>query len=709
MEIDLYKPCPVHEDKKIKFCCGKEIATELSHVVSKFGARQPAAALDSLNQLIERVGPKDCLVSLKVQILTSMGDYEQAVGLNEQFLQNNENHPLGLEQRAILMAGQGKIQEAYDALQNAMDLLPGNQIPVNFAGAFRAVATACLQTGAVWAARQHAQFALALKSDDEMSYELMQMVEYGTRSLLIKRNNMLSEPPEQESEWKKKYENAMKAARRGQFRKSIHLVRKALELVPDSSFLKKQLAKALGNQPDFDQIANAWKDVAACDDLPYAQRVEAAAIAQMFHAVDEASYDVVDVVYEIDGSAEETMEGLLSQKRFVNEHIEPHTSEDGTPPPKAAFLFLDRDAVDNAEGLSIEDIPVVWGQCMVFGRQTDRNPRLELVVAKRENFADVCRDFESLVGTKLNRLEEKQIGQLSKLNDELEINWHLPEKIDRATYERLEKDQQFKTAKQVLPNLKLSFLNDRTLRELASTPEGQIQAHAVLAKLTMSLDGRPWIHEWAKEARDAIGLTEIEKRDVTEEQPLDSPFEASFINLSSLDSDDLATTFMMAAKVQSISLLRSAGAELLKRSDFGGRLTEEMVYSSMAQVTGDDEECFDYLKRAKSAAKAKGHEVGRIMVTEFEQRLLRGKFNGLRALIQDIQKNHIREEGIAERMAMILSKYGLITPDGRVFLPPESESAKTGGIWTPDGESATAGVSEDASGSGESKLWIPGQ
>ena len=121
MELDVYTPCPVHPEKKIKFCCGKEIASELNQIFSKFEARQPAAALDSLNRLIEKVGPKDCLQSLKVQLLASLGEYEQAGEANEQFLAANPNHSVGLEQRAVMLANQGRVNEAFDALQTAMD------------------------------------------------------------------------------------------------------------------------------------------------------------------------------------------------------------------------------------------------------------------------------------------------------------------------------------------------------------------------------------------------------------------------------------------------------------------------------------------------------------------------------------------------------------------------------------------------------------
>ena len=78
MDIDIYQQCPCHSEKKIKFCCGKEIVADLNQVLAKNAAGQSQAALDLLERTIKRTGPKDCLLTIQTHILISHGEIEKA-------------------------------------------------------------------------------------------------------------------------------------------------------------------------------------------------------------------------------------------------------------------------------------------------------------------------------------------------------------------------------------------------------------------------------------------------------------------------------------------------------------------------------------------------------------------------------------------------------------------------------------------------------
>ena len=74
-------------------------------------------------------------------------------------------------------------------------------------------------------------------------------------------------------------------------------------------------------------------------------------------------------------------------------------------------------------------------------------------------------------------------------------------------------------------------------------------------------------------------------------------------------------------------------------------------------------------------------------------------------------------------LLQVLSRYGLVTPDGRVMMPGKREAAEAAdqqqaeassgaGVWTPEaGESPAASSSTQAppeEPKQESKLWVPG-
>jgi len=89
MSIDIYQPCPCHEDKKIKFCCGKSIVGHLNDAIDKSSSNQPQAALERINRAIEQEGPKSCLLTIKGSLLLDLGEIEQANETVNEFLEQN--------------------------------------------------------------------------------------------------------------------------------------------------------------------------------------------------------------------------------------------------------------------------------------------------------------------------------------------------------------------------------------------------------------------------------------------------------------------------------------------------------------------------------------------------------------------------------------------------------------------------------------------
>ena len=76
---------------------------------------------------------------------------------------------------------------------------------------------------------------------------------------------------------------------------------------------------------------------------------------------------------------ERAQEAFLSAPRLRPIPFNPAEFGDAeNPPPKAAYLLLDRPMPESAEGLSVENTPRLLGQVLLFGRQTDREARLEL-------------------------------------------------------------------------------------------------------------------------------------------------------------------------------------------------------------------------------------------------------------------------------------------------------------------------------------------
>ena len=63
--LDLYQPCPCHLERKLKFCCGKDVVVQLGKVIEMLEGGQRSKAMQVLDKAIESHGHRDCLVSIR--------------------------------------------------------------------------------------------------------------------------------------------------------------------------------------------------------------------------------------------------------------------------------------------------------------------------------------------------------------------------------------------------------------------------------------------------------------------------------------------------------------------------------------------------------------------------------------------------------------------------------------------------------------------
>ena len=78
-----------------------------------------------------------------------------------------------------------------------------------------------------------------------------------------------------------------------------------------------------------------------------------------------------------------------------------------------------------------------------------------------------------------------------------------------------------------------------------------------------------------------------------------------------------------------------------------------------------------------------------LLVQEFELRLSRAITDKLPELLRTLQRQYLSDPNVEYQLARVLSKFGLISADGRTVSLPTSQSpdeAQDAGskIWTPD-------------------------
>ncbi len=721
MDIDAYQQCPCHAEKKIKFCCGKDIVTDLNQILAKNAAGQGLAALDQLDRAIKKSGPQDCLLTIQTHILLAHGEIEKAKQSNDLFLEKNPKHATGLHHRALIRLAEDDVAGAVDSLQDAMDAITGNEIPLSMAQAFRVVGIGLMQDGHLVAARAHLNFANDLKNgrDAELSRMIMETFRTPSSSLLLKRDFSLRDlvGENEETEWVKKYRTAQRAIARGQFRKSLKFLKKIDSNFPVQPAIVRGIALLNTQLGYLEEIGPAWRRYAGLAGLTELESVEAAALAQLFSTAPQtAEIKIVRVTFEVTDFSK-VLEAALSTPRFTSvTGLMEDPFEEG-PAPRNAFHVLDRPPVSASE-LNIDNVSDITSELMLYGKQTDREARLEWIVAQYPPFEETRQLIQSTFGGLIfGAPVEQELGWSNAVSQTLNWNWHLPPGVSKIEHSELVKQKCRRVFLEDWAQLPFTILGNKSPAEAAQILDFQLELKALLVVLEQTPQAQ--IDDGAAIAalRDQLKIpapAEFELAQLPGASVADvSPFQQQYLQVEKLTDQELLALQAESMAIGNMRVLRHVVLELLKRPE-QAESPRDLIYSLLAQMTDDEKEALEYLSKARSEAKKHDRPIGLYLVQEFEFRLRHGMTEKLPALMQTIQMHHLREPDVEYHLARVLERHGLLRGRGQGMEESEMDEAlpeKSGGkLWAGgalESQSSPVIVDSKSEANQPSKLWLP--
>jgi tetratricopeptide (TPR) repeat protein len=707
MEIDSYQQCPCHQGKKIKFCCGKELVSDLNAVLSKEHAGQTVAALEQLERTIARVGPRECLLTIQTHILISHGETEKAKAANKTLLDNHPNHITGMQHASLIALTEGKTDEAISKLQDTMDAITGNELPITLANAFRALGIGLLNEGQLIAGRAHLEFASELKGGQDEELQRMVYDTFGFKGLPIalKRSFHISKPPSEDVEWHKKYVNVGRALARGQFRKALKFLEKIDSKFPDQPIVVEGIAIVSGFLGMSDLLPDKFRRVSNLPDHSPWEAIEAELLAQAVDATPAVPEQVVLRKSFGLGDASAAMELAASHNQLVSLPPDEQDPFGEGPAPKHSYAVLNKPSVKSPEELTIESVPNVLAEIKLYGKQTDREARLELIVSD-----DHCKDESlSLLNEVFGQLmqgdgTESELGKVSVIDRVFRVDWHLPKGTNRDQFDTL-MEQYFPAMLDQYKQLSFHCLDGKTISEAAKIDQYKTRVHGLLVQLRSLLADRKGGKEASQKFITELGVTLPGPLDPASVESVAElpPFQMQFLDLKKLSNEDLFDVHRSSMVLQMPGLLLKTVDEMLERDGFD-LMPRDLMLSMKAQATHDDDAALACLEEARAEAKKEGKPIGQFLLQEFEMRLERGLTEKLPSLLQTLRTNHLQEPGIEASLAQLLHRYGLIDEDqimrGRANAMDPAVSSMA---VPPAAEPAAAPASADE----PSKLWLP--
>ncbi len=711
MPIDAYSPCPCGSGKKIKFCC-KDLLGDLQKIERMLDGEQYMACLAHIERLEQTNPNRACLMATKTLLLRITGREEDARKAVKEFSDKHPDNPLALCDLALVTAMDESGRAGLAVLEKAIAASAGT-----FSGRLYEAISAIVQVlhseGHFLAARALALFQASIVGQDDPAMELlMRLNAMQNIPLVVKDGRGLQQCPE-DAPWKGDFEAAFRLASGARWSEAEAKMAELTKTAPQSTAVWRNLAKLRSWMADPQGTIEALNRFATLD-VGLEDAVEAQSLA-LFLSEDPLgdALNVFDVTYMIKDPAK-LQEAFSASNRIAQTPMDPRmlNREDDSPPPKAVYLFFDKPAPDADADLDLETVPRVVCHGFFFGKETDRDARLEcfgLVEPDMPLIDQVIREIDADAEGL-----SKPSGNVSRTQDMLSREWRLPNGSSREAFQKLADGYLAEALLTRWVEMSLGLLDGKTPREAASDPAYRVKVLAAIMVLDFWLEQSGARFD-TNRLRSQLGLPVLEPIDGVETPVTSLPLvRLDRVDASKVSDEDVLAGYRRAVSFGAQAAVERFGRELVSRESLAGRDERLQAYRLLARMTDDPDEAIELIQSGRQVTLERGGSCANWDLMEISLRFERMEGQEIARLMSHIESRHGREPGVLEALTRLLMQVGILRPDGSPAMPagppPGAEPAiivpggrpeEPGRIWTPDGSS---GRSE-----GETpKLWTPG-
>lgn len=722
MALDPYQPCPCGSEKKLKFCCGADVSNELEKIQQAMEGEQRLAALDHINKLLATHPKLPSALMYKAIVELSLGELEQAQQSTNKLREAAPQNPAGMGLAAILDCQEGKVLEAIGLVQQALEINPGKIHHLVYQ-AIGTLGRALFATGEVLAARGHLTYQVRVtQGKDEQAFSAMMDLDASGQVPLVAHTFTDLVPPPAETSLSAaglaEFQNGLKDAQYGCFQAAAKKFEAIAASEPNEPSIWRNLGTLLVTLAEDDIAAAIFQKYAAFTSIPREEAIEAEALAQ-FLAMNGEDYQVPEttVTFTIN-DAPGLKEAWIANKQLNPINLRPEDLDlaEGEPPPQAAFFALDRVIPATGVDITREAIPRVLGEILFYGRQTDRDARIEFTAPKLDDFQERVNTIRGLIGSHLQgEPQEENVSFANRNAAILAVNWRFPDDTPEEHRKTLILEQRRNLLLNVLPDAPQASLEGKSLRQGAADPALQNKTLATILLMDLA---QPQEEPIFNELRRSLGLPELGEFEVSGKR-LQAATLAQLcrVDPKKLSDDEVMQAFTRGTLVSCRRIVLKMGREIIDRPGLDKVANKEDVFEILSRQSNDPAETLELLTKAQEWASARGRSPARFMLQEIPLRLLRGEQAEFTRIMDTLRSKHMNEPGIAQGLYMMLAQLGLIRPQGGMppgAMPPGAgmggmpaaaaapAAALTGGggVWSPNAPAAAEQT--------KSKLWLPG-
>ncbi len=719
MPLDSHSLCPCGSGKEIRFCCS-DMLKEYQQLETSLAGGQFAAALSMIEKLEKEHPNNAALISAKCLILRETGRFEEFIAEAESFYKANPDKLKAIAEYIIARTIGGDTAEALSVLIDGIEKNEPGKIDGALLFPLTMIASQLLEQGQIYTAVALAKLSQSFNPKSRESAALLAQI-YRRKDIPLIEKDLTFDPAAPEDfPFRDKYADAALRLATGHWKEAKAILEELLSCAGQWPNLYRSLGLVnfwLGNT---DAAAEAMKNFAASPRIPFDDAVDALASAMLTRRGQSDDLDVVQVIRTIP-NPDKALETLLSAPRLVSMPFDARMYGNAErPAPSHAFRAVDRPFPAPGEALTLENTPLLLGTFLFFGKQTDRDARIEIQVFE-QNKNELMAFLSETLGDELGpEVETNLLTKLPWLFKKLDPEFQIKESagVPQESVEKLYRGY-FETT---FAEEWLAHPNDCLEGETPAAYAQRPESSRVLAALvqTVAFQADPQFSEGlARALRSRLGVPQPEP--ITPPEGDDSAVLGFFqripiwrwhrVDVSGVSAPAAGQLLRVASLFGEEEVMARLSDRILslpaEKENAEARYLAYEVRIAKAEATEGPAKALELIADGKRAAQEAGISDAALSLREAAMQLALGRVHEFQRLISYVAREHRDEPEAMAELQMMMINLGLINPDGTpraagspaAAAAPSAAPANDSKLWTPD--------SDSPSGSGGSKLWTP--
>ena len=677
MALDSYSLCPGGRNKKIRFCCPDKLK-ELEQIGAMIADQQYKACVTLIEEIEKKHPDCACLTAAKLTALRSQDLWEQFKTVAEAFYRREPQNGTAISELAIARAVFRETADAVSLLVDGFELPEEGKVLSAVVIATQFVSQILCQTGSPICGLALAKLMPTFMPESEEAALFLRDLIAATNLPAPLKGVRFNPFAPDDFPGKRDYETVGPLIATGRWKSALQKLKTLSEHADRWPGILLSLAEL---QLWFCKNNDAFATLRRYADMPGVSEEDQADALALVYMIDRRNLgdDAKVVTWEVTvNDFDRAQERMLSAPRLYSMEFDPQQYGSAEhPAPRHIFMVLDRAFPPDDVPPEIGNIPRQVGTVLLYGKQTDRDARLEIMETLDLNREAVTGILSDTLQDAMGESKEPQTSRetsiiLAHIDGRLRFrnaNQPTHSQIDGITRDFVGEGGPFQ---EWWFGHAFGELDGKTPLEATGDPKYRPRLLGMIEMIEFLFPAR-YALEATNAMRKRLGFAELGEITLPADDPVIAlsqlPVTRWFrVDTASIPNDRLAGELAMLDMIAEERGALHFAAALLERPfrevDPSLRALAFRVLIDDAEDRADYETAILWIDRARNETQELNMSVGEWDVAELMVRIKQIDKPQAMRMIKHIMTQHRNNPQVMATMQTLFMQMGLINPDG---------------------------------------------